>query len=127
VDEGSYQFPKTDHTGVIFLRSRLRSVRVVDGLSKTYLAAEKHLGSEDYTSGLGAGDNENMYVGFDHDNGRVASVVPKKDGRISDHVAFGSAHASGWNALFCDGSVALVHYDIDWRIHKRMANRQNGN
>jgi prepilin-type processing-associated H-X9-DG protein len=41
-------------------------------------------------------------------------------------VRFGSAHSSGFNATFCDGSVRLISYTIDPNTHKALGNRQDG-
>jgi hypothetical protein len=34
--------------------------RIKDGISKTYLAFEKHVRPDDYTTGLALGDDQNM-------------------------------------------------------------------
>ena len=38
----------------------------------------------------------------------------------------GSAHAAGFNALFCDGSVHLLHYGIDLPLLYRLGCRDDG-
>jgi hypothetical protein len=40
---------------------------------------------------------------------------------------FGSAHATIWNASFCDGHVESVSFDVDRTVHKNRGNRQDGN
>ena len=36
------------------------------------------------------------------------------------------AHPGAFNAVFCDGSVRAVKYEIDPEVHRRMANRKDG-
>jgi prepilin-type processing-associated H-X9-DG protein len=58
-------------------------------------------------------------------------ATPLHDGHlVEDSIAlgrFGSAHPDSWNASFCDGSVRSMPYDIDWRIHRDLGNRGDGN
>ena len=53
--------------------------RIKDGISKTYLAFEKHVRPDDYTTGLDLGDDQNMYVGAGADVVRfTGSVDPQR-------------------------------------------------
>ena len=84
------------------------------------------------------GDNETWCTGFNNDNFRktgrlendqIQECAPAADWEavvIEPSGRFGSAHTSGWNAALCDGSVRTMPYDIDWRIHRDLGNREDG-
>ena len=50
-------------TGVIFLRSKIKPAKILDGLSKTYLLGEKNLDPNQYFTGTAADDNHACYQG----------------------------------------------------------------
>jgi prepilin-type N-terminal cleavage/methylation domain-containing protein/prepilin-type processing-associated H-X9-DG protein len=111
-------------TGVIYQRSAIRLPAISNGTSNTFLAGEKYLNPRHYTTGTDSGDNENMYVGFDNDLSRTTDTPPLHDTRgLTDTYRFGSAHATGVNMLYCDGSVQHINYDIDPVVFKRAGNR----
>ena len=39
---------------------------------------------------------------------------------------FGSAHATGFQMSFCDGSARMMSYAIDQETHRRLSNRKDG-
>jgi prepilin-type N-terminal cleavage/methylation domain-containing protein len=103
---------------------------VKDGLSKTYLIAEKSVSSDQYTTGRDQGDN---YTMFDCARGncvRFAKRVPEHDRRQSENCwachSFGSAHPSSFNAVYCDGSIHSLTYDISFSTHAALASRAAG-
>jgi prepilin-type N-terminal cleavage/methylation domain-containing protein/prepilin-type processing-associated H-X9-DG protein len=111
-------------TGVIFQRSSVRLTTIPNGTSNTFLAGEKYLNPRHYFSGNDAGDNENMYVGFDNDLSRTTDTPPLRDTRgYTNTYKFGSAHPSGLNMVYCDGSVHHISYEIDPAVFKRAGNR----
>ena len=117
--------------GISFMRSEVSLRHVTDGSSKTYMIAEKFVSADNYSSGLDQGDEETWVTGFNDVTHRNANFPPHKD--VPLNVApegstsrFGSAHASTWNAAFCDGSVHSLGYDIDITVHRCLANRQDG-
>jgi prepilin-type N-terminal cleavage/methylation domain-containing protein len=114
------------YTGISFGRSEIRIRDVLDGTSKTYLAGEKYMQVDAYLTGQDPGDNETMYSGFDDDNGRSGSNHPGPDETGNRHFAFGSAHPDCWQAVFCDGSVHKLSFELDLKIHKLFANRADG-
>ncbi|HEY3394110.1 MAG TPA: hypothetical protein VGK58_15465, partial [Lacipirellulaceae bacterium] len=40
---------------------------------------------------------------------------------------FGGPHPGGWTAVFCDGAVRYLSYEMDPMMHRWMGNRQDGN
>jgi prepilin-type N-terminal cleavage/methylation domain-containing protein/prepilin-type processing-associated H-X9-DG protein len=112
-------------TGIIFQRSKIRIAHIKNGTSNTYLAGEKYLNPDDYTTGHDGADNENLYVGFDNDINRTTASPPLQDkAGLADTKRFGSNHAGGVNMLYCDGSVHIVTYSVDPDVHRRAGNRK---
>jgi prepilin-type N-terminal cleavage/methylation domain-containing protein len=128
-DSSSYAWDQTDCTGVVFRRSMIRPADLRDGASQVYLVAEAYLDREEYQTGEATNDDQAMYVGYDRDTLRVThpSWPPLRDraGLSSDH-SFGSVHAEGFHASFCDGSVRKVRYSISSEVHRRLGNRADG-
>jgi prepilin-type processing-associated H-X9-DG protein len=115
------------------------------------MVGEKFLGVDQYESSAGGsstpgfdwGENQGMYCGYEWDQHRGAWPLngkgwgppelyqPQQDqaglAPPTPQVKFGSAHVSGFNMLFCDGSVHQIPYDIDARVHSYLASRLDGN
>jgi len=124
----TYSWPfTTECNGVVFMRSKISLGNIQDNMPSTYLFAEKYLDPLHYEDGADPGDDFSMYSGHGSDTIRWGSVPPRRDqsGVVNDQ-AFGSAHASGFNAVFGDGSVRLIKYEIDPEMHRRMSNRKDG-
>jgi prepilin-type N-terminal cleavage/methylation domain-containing protein/prepilin-type processing-associated H-X9-DG protein len=138
-------------SGVSHYRSQITIQRIEDGTSNTYMVGEKWLGSDRYdsssgnsaTPGFSWGENQSAYSGFEWDQHRVAwnrlagqseanieKYQPSQDqagiGVNDPEVKFGSAHAGGFNMVFCDGSVRAINYDINYLTHAGLANRLDG-
>ena len=114
--------------GVSHERSEVRQGQVVDGTSQTLLVGEKHLPPSDYFSGNDSGDNASMYTGYDYDTSRwtgtTIEYAPRRDSFEDGwSVRFGSAHPSGMSAVFIDGSVRLIAYNIDLRVYAGLGSR----
>ena len=45
---------------------------------------------------------------------------------FSNATRFGSAHPYTWSAVFCDGSVHSISYNISLATHQALATRANG-
>jgi prepilin-type N-terminal cleavage/methylation domain-containing protein len=143
-------------TGTIFQRSEIQMKQITDGTSKTYLLGEKNVPANHYDDGIPNNDDQSMYNGYDQDNLRSTFVwfagfensgppqtppkpdsdtvmVPPPNGGAeqqrpsNDRWAFGGPHPSGWVALFCDGSVRFLGFDINPTLHQNYGNRRDGN
>ena len=123
--------PFTAQSGVNFSGSQVELQQISDGASNTYLVGEKYMNSNEYeTDGTAdGGDNHGYFQGFDWDTHRFATKgwppLPDTPGFFS-YQGFGSAHPGGWNAVFCDGSVRVLSYDLDEQTHRRYASRFDG-
>lgn len=128
-DDPKYVWTQLDRTGVVYRRSQTQPAHIRDGLSSTYLVAESYLNPHDYETGTASNNNQGMYAGYDRDTLRVTNVMhpPLRDrpGVTGDHV-FGSAHAAGFQAALCDGSMRLISYQIAPETHRRLGNRADG-
>ena len=127
----TYAWENTNlHNGVSYLRSNVRHKDIVDGTSNTLMAAEKYLYQRHYETGEDGGDNESMYAGYAIDLNRYANrdLPPLKDTTPSEGgltIQFGGPHAV-WQAVFCDGSVRGLAFEIDPLVHEYQGNRNDG-
>jgi hypothetical protein len=136
IDAGTYDWRTIDEsmarmTGISFLRSEIKESEVTDGTSNVYLAGEKSVHPDYYTTGTEYADDNSMYCGYDWDIVRWASatyeLVP--DHRLSgvyQNYYFGSAHPTLCHMLCCDGSVHGISYNVDPAIHARLGNSIDG-
>ena len=117
-------------TGIVYPGSEVLERDIHDGLSNTYLAGEKYLNADQYNTGRDSGDNEYMLMGENEDIDRWTDMSyprPLQDTPgLSYRLNFGSAHTTGLNMAFCDGSVHTVNYDIDRQTHAYLGNRKDG-
>jgi hypothetical protein len=139
---GSIAPAPTGHTGVIFQRSHIKYSEITDGTSNTYLLGEKNLDPDHYVDGDASNDDQSMYNGHDRDNLRSTFVwlpgneivppqfiarpdTPGSRGKGDFEWSFGGPHPGAWVAVFCDGSVRSLSYNMDPHIHQRLGNRQD--
>ena len=129
--------------GAVVPRLPVELKQITDGTSNTLFVAEKFLyvnyygdTGDEYKQNSCA-DNNSAYQGYDWDVIRWArsdrpNYEPKPDtylgpsGPEACTYRFGSAHASIFNAAFCDGSVRSVSYDVDMPEFEMMAVRNDG-
>jgi prepilin-type N-terminal cleavage/methylation domain-containing protein len=115
------------YTGVCFQRSEINIKHIADGTTQTYIIGEKYLNPINHETGEDGGDNENWGTGFNNDVNRCAAEPPLPDTpNVASATRFGSAHVVGWFAVYCDGHVELVSFDIEPRVHMMNANRSDG-
>ena len=106
---------------------------ITDGTSNSYLAGEKYVAPDWYTTrppfSEGWGDNFTAYNG-DCEDVRCWTeswpLIQDTAGYFIVSGNFGSAHSSGFNMAFCDGSVHWISYSIDGETHNRLGNRHDG-
>jgi prepilin-type N-terminal cleavage/methylation domain-containing protein len=138
---GSWPDCQKKYTGISYIRSQVRGSALIDGTTCTLLAAEKFINPLDYLTGNAGADNSSMYQGHDWDVirwGGTATidpanassgtpVAPLRDRTGGDLLSqFGSAHATGFCAVFGDGSVRQLRYSIDPKTFQRLTNRKDG-
>ena len=117
--------------GVFYPFSTVTMSDIRDGTSNTYLCGEKYVSMDNYENGEMNGDQWNLYIGYDPDIVRFSargdlSTVAQDSTEVNLKTIWGSAHASGFNMAFCDGSVHMIHYGIDPVVHDHLGNRQDG-
>ena len=123
--------------------------QITDGTSKTLMVAEKYVRNDSYEAGdlQHYSDDRGWYDGWDADQMRMACFAPISDGDpigwradVSDYFGdtgsnfggsfnvyhFGAAHTSGINAVFADGSVHGIGFDVDPVIFNNLAARNDG-
>ena len=124
-DSPSYGWPNNSKfNGVVFQRSLIRLTDITRGTSNTYMIGEKYLNPNSYSNGKDGGDNECMYVGMDNDINRTSDYAPMQDKKgHSNTFIWGSAHVSGFNMAYCDGSVHFVSYSVDLGEHQAAGSR----
>ncbi len=116
--------------GIVYKHSQVRMASITDGPSCTYLVCEKYLDPDHYADGVSQGDDQGAWCGFDRDTSRQADPAdpPVRDvSGLDNTTCFGSAHVTGFNASFCDGSVHFISYSIDINTHQNLGSRNDGN
>jgi prepilin-type N-terminal cleavage/methylation domain-containing protein/prepilin-type processing-associated H-X9-DG protein len=109
--------------------------RITDGLSKTFMAGEKHVptGQTDQQGSLYNGDNQNNCsrvagvrapIADSPDNVTLCRSGPRCQRCVCDN--FGSWHPGVCQFLFADGHVAALSIGTDIQAVDRMAARNDG-
>lgn len=130
---GPSDMPDKQFSGISHVHTATSLRRITDGASSTYLAGEKYLQPTYYETGESIGDKVSLYSGYCVDNHRFTAIriPPASDGSLplpgsQEYLRFGSAHQSGFNMLFVDGSIHLINFDIDPTIHYRLGHTFDG-
>lgn len=104
-----------------------RAAEITDGLSKTLAVGEKRLNlallgqrQED--------DNEGYTAGWDEDTIRRTTLAPDRDylGDDDGGERFGASHSQQFNAVFADGSVRGISYEIDPTVFSNLGTIRDG-
>ncbi|MFM7205072.1 MAG: DUF1559 domain-containing protein [Planctomycetaceae bacterium] len=131
---GSY-FVKNGTVKQLGYKPNCRTKDIADGLSKTMMVFEKRLllpyatGDDD--------DDEGWSAGWDYDTIRTSLCTPVQDSannvattssdpKQASYRTPGSAHTAGINAVFADGSVRTLGYDIDAETFNCLGHREDG-
>lgn len=115
-----------DGGGISYAGSEVRVAEVSDGLGHVYLAAEKYCTADEYYQRKWCGDLHGWNSGYGYDTHRWTYYPPLQDTPgLRGRERFGSAHAAGFNAVLCDGSVHMIRYTIDRKIHKALGGRSD--
>lgn len=117
--------------GVVVPRFPIELRQIEDGTSNTVLVAEKYF---DLEAEGQCSDNNSMYQGYDWDVVRWMDVkdayLPQQDGSITPvekcSKRFGSIHPGTVQAVYCDGSVRGLSFDIDPEAWQMMGIRNDG-
>jgi prepilin-type N-terminal cleavage/methylation domain-containing protein/prepilin-type processing-associated H-X9-DG protein len=109
--------------------------KITDGSSKTLMVSEKWVHSNLTQGSGGQADDRGWSDGWDFDALRSTIIRPRADseGNVPngqpidpDNYQLGSAHPGGMNALFADGSVTRISFDIDLETLNRLGHRSDG-
>ena len=138
-------FANRFQSGITFERSEVKLAQITDGTSKTAMVGEKYRNPDHYLDGLDPADDQNLFVGHDRDMNGYTYLQPKAlpSKPFIDHKQFaalpqqdrpgysltynfGSAHPSGINMVFCDGSVQTYDYGVDRVVFALIGGRDDG-
>ncbi|MCC6124278.1 MAG: DUF1559 domain-containing protein [Pirellulales bacterium] len=120
-------------TGIVWTHYQYKLRDIIDGTSKTMLIGEKNLNPDQYSNGKNWGDDQGPFVADERDPVRFAAFAinsdylrPVRDRSGADQSwGFGSAHASTFNVVLCDGSVHAISYEISEKNMRRLSRRND--
>jgi prepilin-type N-terminal cleavage/methylation domain-containing protein len=114
--------------GAVVWHLPVKLQKITDGLSHTYMLAEKWMIIPHYETGYLPWDDQSYYLGFDEDTNISSYDPPLRDQQnvVLQAFRFGSAHPTMLNVAFCDGSEHSISYDIDPDVHRSLGSRNGG-
>ena len=112
---------------------KISFAKIPDGSSKTLWVSEKRAEPSRYQQSSGY-DDRGWTDGWDPDiiRSTIWPVGPDQDradrnsGDYEYKYSFGSAHPGGINAVYADGSVHTIAFDIDRETFNLLGNREDG-
>ncbi len=131
-----YAASNLEETGVVRPQDPIRIADILDGTSQTLMVSEKRLnvallGQEQaddrigYTAGW---DLETVRRTDKEPEADFHSTTPDENGAFENGgKRFGSSHSGKFNAVFADGSVRSISYDIDETIFSYLGDINDGN
>jgi hypothetical protein len=128
-DEQDFLGNFVDCAGIVFQKSEVTVADIRDGTTHTIFCGERHLNPDKYETSDASDNDQSAYIGHDRDVVRYgsASYAPQQDRPgVSSDFAFGSAHAGIFQAVYCDGSVRGIPYEIDLTTLDRLTHRRDG-
>jgi prepilin-type N-terminal cleavage/methylation domain-containing protein/prepilin-type processing-associated H-X9-DG protein len=126
--------PEQNPTGVCHHKSIVKLEQVTDGTSNTLAVGEKFCDPNFYLD-VGFADHHGVFTGEDAAQFRVTNrlQLPQQDRilaggayDVDGYYRFGSAHPGGFQAVFLDGSVQIISYDVDPLVYQGLGNRNDG-
>ena len=125
-----------DRTLAMNVTKPVKMAQITDGTSNTMLVSEKFIRPDLYDGGSSS-DDKGWSDGWDPDTMRSTCFEPRQDtlagtsnnnffGFNADVVYFGSAHPGGFHAVFSDGSVRTLRYEINQQTFDNLGDRQDG-
>lgn len=109
--------------------TRISFNQITDGSSNTIVLSEKRLSPSLYQTGDWH-DDKGWSGGWDTDGLRSTACEIGPDEETNDGAVagyrFGSAHASGMNAGYADGSTHFLNYEIDAMVFNSLGHRSDG-
>jgi prepilin-type N-terminal cleavage/methylation domain-containing protein/prepilin-type processing-associated H-X9-DG protein len=130
-------YPKYSHAG---FGVKMSEKKITDGTSKTMMITEKWVHYQLYAGESGVlADDRGWSDGWDFDSLRSTMTTPISDNTDPQpsndptngpkdplNCKIGSAHPGGVNAMFADGSVTFIKFDVDLETFNRLGNRADG-
>ncbi len=137
---------KYGFNGISYFRSVVRRRQVSDGMSKTFVVAEKYMPPDYYENSVSPdrylGDDENAMSGYNSDHFRgtanwdsgarlvIGVLPPQQDTRgdttdVRHYKRFGGPHAGIFYAVFLDGAVHSIPYEVDPDVFMRLSQRDD--
>jgi prepilin-type N-terminal cleavage/methylation domain-containing protein/prepilin-type processing-associated H-X9-DG protein len=109
--------------------------KITDGASNTLLLAEKWVSGQTYDVGTPS-DDTGWTDGWDADIMRLSCIPPLSDSGLSKFtqsppepgppwyvLVLGAPHPSGYNAVYADGSVHSINFEVDIVVQNALGTR----